>query len=353
MRSESPSYIGAIMGMSITQVAMSRPGGAVAPESRNSVNVHDTARLRTERFIAYADSIGRTDDAAFFQAEGIAREDAKALHRVVEEKSVFSVSRLTKMMALWSGGSALVSNALVVLVLGAIAYGLAQTPRLRSGQPLHPAIRWALAAVTVPIPFAVVGLGFLGGEGILVGYSAAFLSVSGAALAGLLLGKERRRNLLIFVATVPSLAVILGIVILGSVPAFQMAKEMADALGLRDFGVVPAFHMMTDNSNGLPGLIWVLLPIFGGVVFFAAWLSSLAILARCRRIPVSVGIVRGAAGSALTVAAIWLFAYAVVALVTLRAEQQGLAELAEMTRHEGRYYARLAGRPWPGLPAEQ
>jgi hypothetical protein len=118
---------------------------------------------------------------------------------------------------------------------------------------------------------------------------------------------------------------------------------MGSILGFMDFNPV----------NSPSGMLWLLLPVIGGILLFVVWMSSLAILARCRRVPVSVGIVRGAAGGALTVASVLLFAYAAVTLITLRTEQQGLAELAEMTRHEGRYYARLAGKPWPGLPADR
>ncbi|MES2465212.1 MAG: hypothetical protein V4671_31990, partial [Armatimonadota bacterium] len=175
------------------------------------------------------------------------------------------------------------------------------------------------------------------------------------ALSVLVRGKQRRRTVPIFLTTLSSATVAVGIVVLGSVPVYQMAKEMADALGLRDFGLVSAIHMVLDSSlnDSLPGMIWVLVPIFAGVAFCAAWIGSLAILARFRRVPVSVGIVRGVAGGALPVASVLLLAYAAVTVVTLRIERQGLAELAEMTRHEGRYYARLAGKPWPGLPANR
>jgi hypothetical protein len=318
MRSEASSYIGSLVGMAITQVAMSRPGGRELPDGLEKAEGDERARLRTEQFVAYARNIGRSDEAAFFQAESV-------------------------VMAQWAAGSSLISNALLVLVLGGIAFGLARTARIRSGQPLHPEIRWGFAAVTAPIPFAVLGTVYLGSEGVLVGYSAAFLSVSGAAIAVLCRGSEVRRNLLIFMATIPSVAALLGLIVLGSVPAFQLAHSMGSILGFMDFNPV----------NSPSGMLWLLLPVIGGILLFVVWMSSLAILARCRRVPVSVGIVRGAAGGALTVASVLLFAYAAVTLITLRTEQQGLAELAEMTRHEGRYYARLAGKPWPGLPADR
>jgi hypothetical protein len=352
--SDASSYIGSLVGMAITQAAMSRPGGEELPDRQGKSKDDEQGRLQAERFLAYANNIGRSDDTAFFQAERVAREEARGLYREVEEKTLFSMPRLTEMMALWAGGSALVCNALVVLVMGGVAFGLAQMPRIRLGQPLHPAIRWGLAALAASIPFAAIGHYYLNGEGLIVGYVAACLSVTGAAMAALRSSDAARRNLLIFVATLPSTAALLALLSFGTVYANQTASEVGGLLGLHEFGVIPAFLMAASNgTTSLPGMIQVVLPISGGAAFCAVWLAALAMRARCRRQPISVGIVRGAASSALTVASILLFAYAALTLVTWRAEQRGLAELAEMGRHEGRYFARLTGKPWPGLPAER
>ncbi|MES2458993.1 MAG: hypothetical protein V4671_00310, partial [Armatimonadota bacterium] len=194
MRAESSSYLGSLVGMAITQVAMTRPGGTELSESPEKAQGNDKARLQLERFLTYSNQIGRSDDAAFFQAEGIARDNARAVHRAAEVDYVFSIPRLTRMMALWSGGSALLSNAIMVLVLGGIAFGLARTLRIRTGERLHPAVRWGLAAVVVPIPFAFLGL-FCGiEEGPLYGFATVFSAVTVFVLFVLLRGKQRGRT---------------------------------------------------------------------------------------------------------------------------------------------------------------
>jgi len=75
---------------------------------------------------------------------------------------------------------------------------------------------------------------------------------------------------------------------------------------------------------------------------------GVSVWGRRRRVPVSAALAAGFRTTALPLACLLVIGYGTLALGTLRQEQQMDDGLRQMIRHEGRYYASLAGTVWPG-----
>jgi len=74
---------------------------------------------------------------------------------------------------------------------------------------------------------------------------------------------------------------------------------------------------------------------------------ALAGAALARRVPVSVGVVRGMARATVPAAAVLAILYAGSVVVTARTDARMSTILERQIEHEGRYYAEVLGRTWP------
>ena len=340
MRADSSTYIGSLVGVAISQVAMSRPGGEELPEPLvASMRANEREQWCSVHFLAYAKKIGRGDDAAFFVAQKADRDEIQAIYNGAEKSSLFSMRRLSSIVGLWCVGSALVANAAVVLLFGGIAFGLSRTPRLRAAQTLHPGIRWAFAVLAVPIPCAIIGQSYGDTDTALAGLMTGLITTAIGAVFVLGRGTEGRRNIRIFAVSLPAILAGLAAMGIGTSSALQMLPAFQSLTGMLYF----------DASLETADTFLLLLGIGVANLIPLLWISTLAARSLFRKVPVSVGIVRGTARGAMTVAALLLFAYSATVLVTLRIETQAMGELTEITRHEGHYLARLTGRTWPEL----
>jgi hypothetical protein len=339
MRSESTSNVGTMAGTTITNTAMTRPGGAEIPEAIFKSPVAERVQWKSEQFQEYARKRGYRNDAAFFDSEREKPLEIDAIYETAEERGLDSTDRIYRTIMIWAGSSVLIHLVAIVLVLGGIAFGLAKTPRLRAGQALHPAIRWGLAVLVTPLPLTLAAILYGDRETILWCFNSCFAASLLLGTLSILRGTEKIRNLLIFVATFPATLLLLAIGCSAAIPAVNMLEVLGKVIGLyasEPYGV----------SKSIPGSVVIVL---SSALLPLLWISGLAIVSWYKKVPISVGIVRGAFRSALSVASLLLLLHCGVVLWTLHEETEGRRELVDMIRHEGRYYARLAGKPWPAL----
>ena len=94
----------------------------------------------------------------------------------------------------------------------------------------------------------------------------------------------------------------------------------------------------------------VIFSLFSAIVPLTAILT-LAIRSRVRRLPVSVGIVRGLVACALPTVYVLSLLYVSTVVWTAGREARMLTDLSRSVRHEGRFHAELLGQTWPALDA--
>lgn len=129
MRTQSPLAIGSLVGIAITAVAASRPGGAplldpkLPPEQRK--------QKRQERYIRYLRQIGQQEEAKWMQAEFKAGKRVREIIWAGQDRSIFGEENLYKTALLWTACLTLLSGALLMFLLWVAA---ALLTRSRFGQ---------------------------------------------------------------------------------------------------------------------------------------------------------------------------------------------------------------------------
>lgn len=347
MRAQSSAYIGNLVGIAITAIATARPAGAPLPGNGpgERLSGDERARLRLQAFDDYARRIGHPEDARRARAEADAGQAVRAIGHVGLDHAFFGTMQIVRLAALWSAGLLSLANAFWLFVLGALAVRLARLPAMRDGLSLSRAAHAGVAAALVLA--AVAALYTFGdtGAGPGVAILAALLLLP--LLASLAL---RRRG----EASPPGAAPFLrafGIAALALLALAGLSAWLGQGLvgyggTLRGLGTLSAGDGAT-GTTGPQAQESLVFAMIGGLAVPLLLLLILSIAGRVRRVPVSVALVRGFAGAGLTLGCLLLIGYGALALGTLREERAADDGLRQMVRHEGRYYASLAGRPWP------
>lgn len=345
MRVQSSAYIGNLVGIAIAAIATARPGGAPLPGNGpgERLSGDERARLRLQAFDAYARRIGRPEDAGRAQTEADAGQAVRAVWRAAEDRSFFGVAQMARLMAWWAAGLLSLGNAFWLLLLGILAGRLSRLPAVREGLPLpRPARAGVVAALIGATLFAAYAFG--GGE---MGLASAALAALGLALVlGVSVVRLRRQS--------PSRAAVpfaqafgvtaLALLALAGLAAWQGHGLLAYAGGLR---LARELSGAADSAAAGQSQEMLMGVILGGLAVPLLLLLILSIAGRVRRVPISVALVRGFGGAGTIIGCLLLMAYGALVLGTLRQERAANDGLRQMVQHEGRYYAALAGRPWP------
>ncbi len=152
MRARGSSYITSLVGIAITAIGAGNPGGVLdmnthsLPTGQN--NGEDAGKLRTERldrYYAYLEKVGQAPEASWARTEIAAGDRAQAIGSAAISRSVFDSRTLLPLRLSWLANNALLSTALVLLLLGAAAH-LAERIRPRKILALW---RFAYALVLV------------------------------------------------------------------------------------------------------------------------------------------------------------------------------------------------------------
>ena len=348
MRAQSTSFIGSLVGIAIAALATARPGGVPAPAYDSHLTNEQRTQRRLQAFSAYAGRLGHPEVARQAQAESAASEVVRGVLKKAEDRSILSPPQLLRLGVLWLCGLATLANAWWLLVFGAMAAGLSRLPSVPEGKPLAPlARRGVLAVLLVTLAatlYCFVAWHFL-----------VWLALMGMAMVAwlavwLMRGTrenwpDRRHRAGQFFGGL--LLTAGGLLVLGGLATWQARGVV---------GFADAVRMLTDvtSSDGAAAgdmpqeqetevvtiLVSLALPLL--------MLLVLSLVGRARRVPVSVALVRGFRAAALPTACLLVVLYGALTLATLRQERQMDDGLRQMVQHEGRYYASLAGQPWPG-----
>jgi len=337
MRVQSTSVIGSLVGMACRTTAMARPGGA--PPSQGSKRAGDEAsRWRCETYIAYLHHVGAHDEAEWVRREDALSVAVRNIVRtgVAQEAWARSVIRTGR---LGTASAAMLTSTAWLLLLAMVSALASRAARIREGLPMTSAGRWgaglgtALTAVAVAVSVDASWAGRAAAWGVallalLVMLRAKLkLAAAGGFLAGMLGGG--------MLASAVVLAVLL--VRPWLVTGLALSQSVAELTATGD----------DERSRTLwlaaaPSLLPLALVPIASV--------GMALVSIAKRVPVSVGLVRGFARLGVPIACLAMLPYAGLVAWQGRVEAQEIARVRSYVAHEGRALAREQGVAWPGPP---
>ena len=349
MRTDCGPLFGGLYGHRIAMRAALRPGGAIplpkVPYDDVNRAAYESARearqrKTVERYAAYLTRIKHERDADALRAAFAAGEKYRRFYETAQglPQNGLNGQATGRLVKFWTMGVGLLLNVFVMSVLGGLCAWAAKSPRIQKGEPLLPSVRAGIvSALLLPLYGGFVVMTFpelpsclllLGGVAALCFWicrAAARTDKSSLRVSGAI-GEAawKSRNVADFCK-----AYGLASVILGGLAAIGGSSEQILHSGQRWMGFcfdVPRDAVMTAGVAVCMGVS----PLIVGA--FAA--RSLI-----KRVPVSVGVVRGLRRFALPIIAALTVAYAGMVLVTLREEAQATNTLrAAVTQGESRYY---------------
>lgn len=386
--------ITALVGNAIGALARTRPGGAppqkfVASAEAAAMSEPGKAdRMEQEReqweqrqreaYYRYLSLQGYAEEQRLAQMEDEASRRVREICRQASSGDLF-YEPLRPLLTWWMATLFTLAGAIWVAALGLLAARAARKRWIRAGMPLSSPARWGAALA----PLVFLGglfLTLLHGNDLVLP-----ILIGGLLLAGLIvifkhwgvhiglvaLGALAYAGLSYSLASawtgILCLLFYVGLVLIApfrrgvcwsSFPAVMRAfwltlGVMVCMLALAGWqlrGIV-GWAMLISPLAEWGELLFALLS--GGLALAVPLVTALvlAILSRIRRVPVSVGVVRGFRSAAVPLACCMLLAYGGLVLGTLGAEARTQAALDEKSRHEGRYLAKRLGVEWPENPS--
>jgi len=353
IRTSSTVTIGRLVGIAVTAIAAARPGGAPALGTGEIPDGDERSQKNVERYVAYLNGVGETQEAQWYRAEIENAVATRAVIRKSVDGFLTTLFPLDKAITHWMLGIVLLWNVSWTAILGFVAFLLARNPRIREGKPLHPAVGWGLA---YPL---LAGIGTVALQSVLLGkwsWENADISFHIAiCLITLLIpllalkrgvqGKAYWQNLGYFVATVVALLTVflaVPLMLTGFGKSFSEQMMLTQSFG-------SYFESDTSPSRNITPY-WFLLALCG--VLPLLLLVALPIVSWVRRIPVSVGVVRGVKQLAIPLIILFLSGYVVTTIVTARVEADNIRRVNAIQEDEAAFGAKLLGLTLPGRTPE-
>jgi hypothetical protein len=291
MRVQSRTLIGNLVGLAITAVGTSRPGGApvvqrdanAPPLPADPASVQKHVQARQEKYYAYLRSIGKEEAARWAQAElESGRRQKAAASKALESSSLLADA--VRLGITWAVGFFTLANLLSLLILGGAAALAAQFHPKRGVKILRLVFVLALTA----------GLFFW------------------------------------------------------HYHAFEIASQGFLPLGTAEATVSSEDGEPSFWSRVIPNLLMVAIALTVPLLV----VFVLCIISRLHRVPISAGVGRGLRGIAVPIACILMLIYGGTVLATAREEARENARLQRLVQHEGRFYFEATGNVWPGAIPE-
>ena len=369
MRVQSTYAIGALVAAAICAIATDRTSGMMPPKATPGLTPDQQGQLRLDAYCAYAARLGRPEYAARARDEYAAGQRVSALVQLDDsERNDPRVQPFLQLTRWWLADIAVLSNVLWLLLFGGLAAGLARTRWARAQSRREagtPVLSRAATFRRGLIVASVLVAGFLLADSLLHFFQPPDL------LGGILRGVESLFLLLLLFALPPTAAVYLlrhGF----RLPPFSwvgVLRSMGAALLLGSvlYGLCILVGWQAGSMADILDGTGTLLTLSGGgddaearqasaqrlalaAVSAAPLLLMLVsgIAARVRRLPLSVGLVRGFAAAALPLACLLLLVWGGLLLGTVRQERVVSAQVWHQVHDEGPYLAAQAGMSWPG-----
>lgn len=410
MRAQSNSFIGTLVGIAITGIAMARPGGAPAIQHQPNETRAEIESQRDDRFCAYLTQIGHSYEIPWVRAETAAGDQARADFQRGEARDPIANDPV-RMIQWWAIDFLLLAAVIWLLVAGGVASLAARAAPIRSGEPLPAPARWGFAAGAIFLISAIVlglvnaGIGWYSGlallaaapiwlactvrgfqlsaargtlvllsipcgllivwlsYGLLPGWWPGIASTATVAvpiliawlvapggkewLSGLFRWKPRAGEEDSSRSAIKAFAGILVVFGVAFGLAFWQMRQFAQFIAA--VGMLTGAGYNNGNPNSVsPEAAAMLVSV--AIVFFVVALPGgvMAIAALVRKMPVSVALANGYRAWAVPLACLLVIAYGPLILVTA-GEERALNTMSDKRLHcEGQWFAQMAGMPWPG-----
>ena len=343
MREQCTSIIGNLVGIAISGVARSRPGGSEIIYSRPNESLEQRANRRLDIYCAYVTRIGHPEAAQEARAEYAAATQArKVTDHVGQYPFGISTSDLIRTVLALASGWLIFAAAVCLLALTLFAAALSRLPSVRERRPLP-----------LPVSLGILG-GFMLGVALMANYMAntpgqfrveaalmigAFFAAIGAFAA---MPRFRRPVRFALCASLATLILGTGLVCLAAWQS-QGAIGLASVMG----------GMLSPSGDPAAGrhlsLAVQQVQEISLVLFFPVLLAIiLSISARVRRVPVSVGLIGSFRRTGSVLVPLLVLLYGVLTVFTVRQEARMNYGLQRSLHGEGQYVAQLTGEKWPG-----
>ncbi len=343
MRGQSTTIIGSLVGIAISGVARSRPGGSAVVYSRPNESLEQAANRRLDNYCTYVMRIGHPEAAQEARdAAAATAQTRKVIGHIGQYTFGVSTSDLIRSVLALASGWLIFAAAVCLLALTLLATALSRLPSVRQQMPLP-----------IPVSLGILG-GLVLGIAVLANYMAntpgqfrfeaalitgAFFAAIGAFAA---VPRFRRPVRLALLAALATLAAAAGAACLAawqSQEAIGLANSMGGMLSLSgDEAASPHLSLTVQQVQGISLVLFS--PVLLAVI--------LSITARVRRVPVSVGLIGGFRRTGAVLVPLFVLLYGVLAVITVRQEARLNYGLERSLHGEGQYLAQLTGEKWPG-----
>ena len=352
MRAEANSYIGTLVGIAITTVSRSRPGGAapITLEPGASLSPEINKQLTQKRLDAYCDYVTRLGHPEAAQEARAQAEAADQVRQLAAEHSFDSQFKdLTRLMLSLIAGWIIVTVLALFLLLGLAAWGLSRLPWMRRRRPLPVG---TTVGVWSALVFSLLGV-FLVAD-------ARSWEVTGYTLLLALMLLVPLAAFSVYAWFRPAFRRPLGQAVLAGVMTLAVLVLLAGLVAWRIRGITDYLAMIQDfqemSSSDSQWLTNALLRGWASAGIDLAFLSVvpallaliLALAARVKRVPASVGLVEGFRAWTPPLVCALAVLYGGLTLWTVRQEGAVNYGLERSVHGEGPYLADLTGKRWPG-----
>ncbi len=178
IRNESTTLIGSLVGSSMMELSMTRPGGALPEKAKQNGNAgvteEESKRVRDanrQRFIEFTKAHGQADFGQRVQQVTKVGDTIRDIGRRAVDRGIYGMQSITWLAMGQGAGLILLSNMLWLLIIGAIASAVTRSPRFVAGSRLPPG---PFVASVAGITLAMVVSGAL--TGMSVGYTISAVS---------------------------------------------------------------------------------------------------------------------------------------------------------------------------------
>jgi len=148
MRARSTTVIGGLVGVAVSAVARSRPGGAPALSGSGNIPAEQRSQERLDAYCDYVTHLGHPDAAREARAQAAA---GAQMQRLISTDSAFGspLADVARVGVSLIAGWVLAANVLLLLLLGGLAMGLGRLSplRLRHAPPLAVSVGAGLATL--------------------------------------------------------------------------------------------------------------------------------------------------------------------------------------------------------------